>query len=346
MTTLVAAFVSWFALLETRTSQDKQCPFGSRLLFVRSDTVHPVCAPRRISRTHQGSASAGEHKAFSTRDTRKYDTRRRQHGVLTDLNRHQVSALADLHFHIMSRRCTFSGWRYANRVVACLALLLVLAAAEPSYHGAPDSGLLPDFREAEKRTSKIGADAETSTPPAILSARRESSVSTKGEYLGSTRARLGEESEPRHQRARHELLFVKARRPTIAGGSAALVARGAGPSLTATRTVAERKVKFDGPGAALNATDVPPEIMYGQVAEKTHVPIQARIINGVEVNPPGRYPWMVGIVGVTVTSSGSETESFRCGGSLISPQYVLSASHCYFSTVRDASGKSYPQKRS
>lgn len=91
-------------------------------------------------------------------------------------------------------------------------------------------------------------------------------------------------------------------------------------------------VDFDSPLAALHADDVPDAILYGEISNASRAPIQARIINGVEVNPPGRYPWMVGVVGVVVSTSGAESESFRCGGSLISPDVVLSAAHCWFST--------------
>ena len=75
-------------------------------------------------------------------------------------------------------------------------------------------------------------------------------------------------------------------------------------------------------------------LVYGetQVDPKARLPIQARIIGGEEVNPPGKYPWMLGVV--AVSSSGSE--SFRCGATLITSRYALSASHCFFSSGTDS----------
>ena len=56
-------------------------------------------------------------------------------------------------------------------------------------------------------------------------------------------------------------------------------------------------------------------------------------MNGQEVFPAGKYPWMVGIVGVRTNFLGEQDESFWCGGTLVSPDFVMSASHCFFDTA-------------
>jgi trypsin len=51
---------------------------------------------------------------------------------------------------------------------------------------------------------------------------------------------------------------------------------------------------------------------------------QVRIINGGEVEPPGKYPFMVAIVARGADSYNGQ----YCGGSLIADRWVLSAAHC------------------
>ena len=65
---------------------------------------------------------------------------------------------------------------------------------------------------------------------------------------------------------------------------AARGARDSPGARVATTVGMKRRVDFNGVGSALQASDVPPELIYGQVANKTRTPIAARIINGIEVN--------------------------------------------------------------
>ena len=85
-------------------------------------------------------------------------------------------------------------------------------------------------------------------------------------------------------------------------------------------------------GAAVPFSDVPPSFVY-DTPQLLRAPVQARIVNGQEVFPAGKYPWMVGIVGVRTNFLGEEDESFWCGGTLVSPDFVMSASHCFFDTA-------------
>lgn len=234
--------------------------------------------------------------------------------------------------------------------VAVVLGALALAAADPVQRGGGR-----DARSSSERTTararvekdvamntdtETEADTKTAGTTDATRARVTSSPSSSGTAV-SRPAAAGAESE--YPNEMMEGVRIRERpdmHPVSIASAYSAATRGASdftskPSFsgsTGTRTVAKRKVDFDGPGAALHASEVPLEIMYGQVGNKTNAPIQARIINGVEVSPPGRYPWMVGVVGVRVSTSGEESESFRCGGSLISPDTVLSASHCYFSS--------------
>ena len=85
-------------------------------------------------------------------------------------------------------------------------------------------------------------------------------------------------------------------------------------------------------GAAVPFSDVPPSFVY-DTPQLLRAPVQARIVNGQEVSPAGKYPWMVGIVGVRTNVLGGTDESFWCGGTLVSPDFVMSASHCFFDTA-------------
>lgn len=51
-----------------------------------------------------------------------------------------------------------------------------------------------------------------------------------------------------------------------------------------------------------------------------------RVVGGAAVNPPFRYPFMVGIL--VSWKVANLRDAHTCGGSLIAPEYVLTAAHC------------------
>ena len=56
-------------------------------------------------------------------------------------------------------------------------------------------------------------------------------------------------------------------------------------------------------GAAVPFSDVPPSFVY-DTPQLLRAPVQARIVNGQEVFPAGKYPWMGGGVGVRTNFLG------------------------------------------
>eukprot|EP00236_Picocystis_salinarum_P003297 CAMPEP_0183824084 /NCGR_PEP_ID=MMETSP0807_2-20130328/395_1 /TAXON_ID=88271 /ORGANISM="Picocystis salinarum, Strain CCMP1897" /LENGTH=316 /DNA_ID=CAMNT_0026068995 /DNA_START=369 /DNA_END=1319 /DNA_ORIENTATION=- len=66
-------------------------------------------------------------------------------------------------------------------------------------------------------------------------------------------------------------------------------------------------------------------VVYGRKIAKLNSDLVTTIVGGDPVDPPDKFPWMVALA---CLNEAQDQMTIWCGGSLITPNFVLSAAHC------------------